>query len=184
MLLALIGSLAVAAAPSTASTCPTQPEPAALTSASFVVPSSADTLLFSAAPSGHSFRYALKITRLPGKAAAAASLLRLKRRLDCNLHDVHGRWSFTLSPKETASAFSAASALQQRGNDPSDIALDGTTIELQRHSSEGAVFTYRSNGAAKEQVSKAMLDILRRHVPASELPRSADWRFGAAGKQR
>lgn len=172
---------ALAASPAPVASCPTQPEPAALASAAFEIPASGDTLLFSAAPSSQSVRYALRVTKSAGAQSASASLRRLKRRSDCNVHDLAGEWQFNLSPKEARALFAAASALELTGGDPADLVLDGTQVELQLHASGTPGFVYASNGLAKEKMSQVVLDTLRRHVPARELPREADWRFRMPG---
>ena len=181
MLITIIVSMALAAPAPPADDCPAQPEPAALASAGFSVPASGETLLFSAAPSSQSVRYALRVTRVAEQGAASATLVRLKRRFDCNVHDPAGAWTFTLAPEEAEAVFATAAALEQLGDRPSDIVLDGTTIELQRYSSGSARFSYSSNGRAKEQLARVVLDAVRRQVPANELPRSSDWRYRLKG---
>jgi hypothetical protein len=71
--------------------------------------------------------------------------------------------------------------LETLGGDASDIVLDGTTVELQRYASGQAVVTYSSNGLAKDHLSSVVLDVLKRHVPMSDLPRAADWRYTLPG---
>ena len=181
MVLSSLIALSVAAASPSTGACPTQPEPAALTSAAFTVPSSGETLMFSAAPSFRSVRYALRVFRPSGARVGSALLIRLKRRLDCNVDDRTGEWTFTLSPTETDALFAAAADLERHGDDPNSIVLDGTSIQLSRYTAGKLVFNYSSNGLAKERLSKLVLDTMRQHVRADELPRSADWSYRAPG---
>lgn len=161
--------------------CPRQPEPDGLTSTAFHVPASGETLLFSATPSFQSVRYALRVIRPAGAQVASATLVRLKRRSDCNVHDRAGQWHFQLSAVETHGLFAAAMKLERHGDNPSEIVTDGTSVELQRFSSGKRAFNYSSNGPPKEQLSRAVLIVLMQHVPRSELPATDDWRFRLPG---
>lgn len=164
-----------------ASACPVQPEPAALTSAAFTIPSRGETLLFSAAPSFQSVRYALRVVRPSASRRAFANLLRLKRRFDCNVHDRVGEWKFELSPDEGDSLFSASAALEDRNNKQPEVVLDGTSVELRHYVDGKLAFVYGSNEPAKEQLSETVLNVLARHVPRKELPASDDWRYKLPG---
>ena len=170
------------AAATPAGACPAQAEPAALSSAAFKIPSRGETLLFSVAPSSLSVRYALRIVRPNGASGSSAQLVRLHRRMDCNVHDRAGEWSFKLTRAETDSIFKAASDLQRVAEGaPLEVVLDGTAVEVQRYSDGKRSFNYDSNAGPKEQLSATVLEILKRHVPPSELPRSNDWRYRLAG---
>ena len=155
--------------------CPQQPEPPTLSSAGFDVPVEGDTLLFSAAPSNQSIRFAVRVIRRPGSSKAWATLVRLKRRFDCNVLDQMGTWDFELSAKEADALFGAVASLE-RTPPETDVTIDGTQVEFQHHTAGKKVFGYSSNGAAKERLSAAMLEVVRHHVPAPELPASPDWR--------
>ena len=161
--------------------CPKQPEPAPLTTAAFKVPRSGETLLFSAAPSFRSVRYALRIVRPHGAGPATASLLRLSRRFDCNLHDRAGQWTFSLSQTEADAVFEALPAQKELAEDAQSITTDGTRIELKHYARGKLGLSYASNGPAMTKLSTAVLKALGRHVPATELPRSADWHFKLPG---
>ena len=175
-----IGFALAAATP--AGACPVQPEPAALSSAAFKVPSRGETLLFSVAPSSLSVRYALRIVRRDGASSASAQLVRLHRRMDCNVHDRAGEWSFKLSRGEADAIFNAAAELQRIAETaPPEIVLDGTAVQLERYADGKRSFNYNSNAGPKEQLSATVLEIVKRHVPASELPRTNDWRYRLAG---
>lgn len=176
----LIGALLAAAHPLPPG-CPEQPEPAPLASAAFVIPASGDALLFSAAPSAMSVRYALRVVRPAGARTASALLVRLDRRLDCNVHDRAGEWSFTLARAETDALFAAEAGLERAANDPPEVVLDGTAIEVKRYAAGRPAFTYSSNTSAKERLSAIVLDLLRHHVPSAELPQSDNWRFKLPG---
>ena len=181
MFLLFVMSIALTAQPSVTGICPRQPEPAALASAAFSIPVSGETLLFSSAPSFQRVRYALRITKPAEAGVASASLVRLSRRSDCNVHERVGEWHFKLSTQETQAIFAAASALETLDGNASDIVLDGTTVELQRYASGQAAFTYSSNGIAKDHLSSLVLEVLKRHVPVGDLPRAADWRYRLPG---
>jgi hypothetical protein len=184
MLGTLIGGLMVAAAPAAAAApCPVGPERPVLASVAFDVPREGSTLLFSTAPAGHNVRYALKMVWAPGEGKATATLIRLRLRPDCNVVEAQGRWDLDLSSKEAEKAFAAASALQRTAAGAADVALDGATVEVQLYENRRPYFAYRANGAAKEEVSRVLLEIARRHVPGRELP-GADWRYRATTKVR
>jgi len=85
-----------------------------------------------------------------------------------------------LSPEETDTLFSTAAALEDLKND-ADIMLDGTSVELKHFTAGKLTFSYGSNGRAKEQLSRAVLNVLGHHVPAKELPRSDDWQYKLPG---
>jgi hypothetical protein len=170
----------VLATGATTRACPVQPEPAALTSAAFRVPSHGETLLFSTAPSFQSIRYALRIVRSSGARTGSAVLIRLMRRFDCNVHDPAGEWKFRLSPEETDALFSAVTALEMR-DESTDVVIHGTWVEFRHYVRGKLAFSYASNGPPKEQLSKVVLDVVAHHVPANELPRSDDWRYQLPG---
>jgi len=169
------------AAGTPAKACPVQPEPAALGSAAFPIPSHGQALLFSAAPSFQSVRYALRVYRRDAAGRGVAVLVRLKRRPDCNVHDRAGEWKFALSLRETRSLFSTAGDLERRSNKDAEIVLDGTSVELRHYVGGKLIFSDDSNGLAKEQLSRTVLNLLARHVPAKELPLSGDWRYKLSG---
>ena len=170
------------AAATQAAACPAQPEPAVLSSAAFKVPSRGETLLFSAAPSGLSIRYALRIVRADGASSASAQLVRLHLRMDCNAHERAGEWSFKLSRTEADAIFNAASVLQRVAqSSPPEVVLDGTAVQVQRYADGKRTFDYDWNGGAKERLSATMLEMLKRRVPASDLPRTSNWRYRLAG---
>ena len=156
--------------------CPkqSQPEPAPLDSARFNWPVDGDTILFSAAPSFQQIRYVARVIRRPSARTAWARLVRLKRRADCNVLDRTGAWDFELSIDETASLFQAVADFGRRSPGP-EVTLDGTQVQVQRHSSGKTVFDYSSNDPAKDELSGAVLGIMRKHVPAGDLPSASDW---------
>ena len=170
------------AAATPAGACPAQAEPAALSSAAFKIPSRGETLLFSVAPSSLSVRYALRIVRPDGASGSSAQLVRLHRRMDCNVHDRAGQWSFKLSRAETDAIFEKASELQRVAETTApEVVLDGTAVEAKRYSNGEQLFNYESNTGPQEQLSATVLEILKRHVPPRELPRANDWRYRLAG---
>lgn len=162
--------------------CPRQAEPTALTSAAFAVPSRGETLLFSAAPSFQSVRYALRVFRSNKKKGSSAVLIRLKRRWECNVHDRMGEWTLQLSPEETTALFDAAVALRDnRKIDDEWVVLDGNRVEVRHYNDGKLTSSYDSNGFAKEYLSKTVLGVLRKHVPPTELPVANDWRYKLPG---
>jgi hypothetical protein len=181
MLVSILMGAALAIGAAGTVSCPRQPEPTPLTSTAFQVPSSGEALLFSATPSFQSIRYALRVIRPAGTRVASATLIRLKRRWDCNVHDRAGQWHFRLSAVETDRLFAAVKELERHGDNPSEIVMDGTSVELQRFSSGDKAYQYSSNGPPKEQLSRTVLMVLKQHVPRTELPATDDWRFRMPG---
>ena len=159
--------------------CPRQAEPAPLSSAGLSIPSDGDTLLFSAAPSFQNVRFALRVTRRSQAAGASATLVRLKRPPDCNILNLAGVWEFEIDPEETKALFADAAELERSAPD-AEVVLDGTTVEVQHYASGKKVFEFSSNASVKERLSRRVLDVVRAHVRASELPASPDWRVRAA----
>lgn len=179
----LMVALAVAsvAADASPTACPRQAEPSALTSAAFAVPPIGETLLFSAAPSFQSVRYALRVVRYDDTQDGTAVLIRLKRRWDCNVHDRAGLWSIKLSAGETKTLFAAASAVAERWKGEPSATLDGTSVEVRRFGRGQPTLTYGSNDRSAEHFSNTVLAVLRGHVPEVELPRTSDWRYKLPG---
>jgi hypothetical protein len=158
-------------------TCPRQPEPALLASAAFAVPPSGETLLFSAKPSFRSVRYALRIVRPSAAGSASGTLIRLSRRFDCNVHDRVGEWTFKLSAVQADAVFRAVPSTEELAEDAKWVTMDGTRVELRRYRAGKPTFSYSSNGPAKENLSKVVLNVVRQHVAANELPSSEDWQY-------
>jgi hypothetical protein len=92
-----------------------------------------------------------------------------------------GEWKFKLSPDESTSLFSTVASLEQVSKNDTDIVLDGTSVALKHYVAGKLTFSYGSNGPAKEQLSRAVLNLLSHHVPAKDLPRSDDWRYKLPG---
>jgi hypothetical protein len=59
------------------------------------------------------------------------------------------------------------------------VTLDGTQVELRHHASGKTVLDYASNDTSKDELSGLVLRVMSKHVPAGELPSSADWRKSA-----
>jgi hypothetical protein len=155
-----------------------QPEPAPLESAYLDYPVEGDTFLFSAAPAFIETRYAARVIRRPGATSAWATLVRLKRRSDCNVLDRTGTWDFELSPAETKALFDAIADFER--HPPEDVVtLDGTQVQLQHHVSGKTVLDLASNDPSKDRLSGLVLQVMSKHVPATDLPSSTDWRTSA-----
>ena len=77
--------------------------------------------------------------------------------------------------------FAAAAALQQQGKIEAAVVMDGTKVEVQQFAGRKLIFTYNSNGLAKEQLSRTVLGLLKGKIPEAELPRADDWRYKLPG---
>lgn len=176
MLLQIVLAGVAATTPNTPA-CPVQPMPTPLAAASFSAPTSADTILFSAAPSFKRISYAVQVTRPNPAAAARVTVLQLRRQWDCNRHDVAGKWAFTLDKSETRSFFGRMDRLEREWRDSKEVAADGTLFQFERRAS-GKVRRLPLSPISRGQtgeLSALILSLVRRHLPADRIPRGAGW---------
>jgi hypothetical protein len=154
--------------------CPRGPEPSPLDTAAFSFPKDSETLLFSAAPSLGSDRYAVEIVKPYGAAPIWTQFKHYRKRLDCNSLAVSDGRSLFLRPGEADRILEAADQLIRTKDEP-EVVLDGTMIEVQRFSSGRRILDHRSNGFAARKLSALILAIARRQPDGGDLPETPDW---------
>jgi len=180
---ALVGALA-GEVPST-DACSRQPLPAAIDSVG-KPPIASEIIEFAATPS-------LQVPESPwvvrvywrGEVEAKLEIFRLRHQSNCNRYDIEKRWDALLEQQEFGAIaadilpfsippkneFAPGAKPQQE-----DLVLDGTGIQLRFRSFEWQVTrSLNHDGRSGGPLSKIYYGLVRKYVPASELP-SEDWR--------
>jgi hypothetical protein len=162
--------------------CPARPQPMPpAVEAIGEPPASSGVIVFAATPT--EFPGRAWVVRLSRRGTAAAlEIVRLRRRSDCNIYDVDGRWDRAVGPEDYRSV---AEAIRPWATPPAgfpvnagsaDLALDGTGLELRVSANGwGVTRTLNHYGGTGGRLSAIFRSLVSRHVPAAELP-AEDWR--------
>lgn len=188
MPLLAIAAFLSALAPDSAATaapvpCPVRPQPMPpAIEAIGEAPVAARVISFAATPwevPGHA--WVIRISRRG--TMATLEIVRLLRRSHCNVWDVEQSWQRPMPPAEFRALAEAIGPWARTParfpleDDPAEITVDGTGLELRVRTADGweVTRTLNHNGRSGPRISALFRDLLRGIVPADERP-AEDWR--------
>lgn len=155
--------------------CPRMAEPAPIDSASFDYPKIGRTVMVGTTPTLSSARFAIRLSQPHPDMPATMTALRLVRGYDCNLHRLDRQWTVRIPATESAAFLAKVEQWQSMLTPEPDPGTDGTTIEYRRFDAATQSLVRASNGPSMHGLRDVTLELLRKHLPADDVPATANW---------